>query len=166
MAIFTWKDSPVPNNMEISQVYGIIFTIDGRILLRVEEDKDYKKYSLAGGRPEPYDKDIEDTCRREILEEINTTIEKPVYIGYQLVDDEDGSPVYAQVRMAAIINKVGPVRPDTDNGKVYKRFLTTPDRAIELLKWGEVGEKQIISAVKVLQKNCGLTLKSTVEEWA
>ena len=59
-------------------------------------------------------------CRREIIEEINTTIEKPLYVGYQLVDDEDGFPQYAQVHMAAIIKSVGPVRPDTDNGQIYK----------------------------------------------
>ena len=67
-------------------------------MLRAEKKTEGIRYSLGGGRPEPYDAGIEDTCRRELLEEVNTEIEKPVYIGYQLVDEENGNPQYAQVQ--------------------------------------------------------------------
>lgn len=165
MALITWDPAPVPEGMEIRQVYGIIFTDDGRVMLRTENETNRIKYSLAGGHPEAYDRDIEDTCRRELLEEINTTIHKPLYVGYQLVDEQDGTPLYAQVRMTAIVKCIGPVRPDPDNGKTYGRFLTTPDRAAALLNWGEVGDKQIQSAVEILKNKFGVTLKSTLEEY-
>ena len=165
MASFTWKTTPVPEGMEIRQVYGIIFTDDGRVMLITENEANHIKYSLAGGRPEVYDKDMEDTCRRELIEEINTTIDKPIYVGYQLVDEQDGTPLYAQVRMAAMIRSVGPIRPDLDNGKIYGRFLTAPDRAAVLLNWGEVGEKQIRRAAEIMKNQFGVTLNNTLEEY-
>lgn len=165
MAIITWENAPVPEGMEIRQVYGIIFTDDGRVMLRTENETNYIKYSLAGGHPEAYDRDIEDTCRRELLEEINTTIYKPLYVGYQLVDEQDGTPLYAQVRMAAIVKYIGPVRPDLDNGKTYGRLLTPPSRAAALLNWGEVGDQQIQCAAEILKDKFEMTLKSTLEEY-
>jgi hypothetical protein len=39
MAIFKWHDGNVPDGMEIKQVYGLIFSNDGRLLLRVEKRK-------------------------------------------------------------------------------------------------------------------------------
>ena len=35
--------------MEIRQVYGLIFTEDGRIMLKTEQKPDCVKFSLAGG---------------------------------------------------------------------------------------------------------------------
>ena len=97
MAKIQWESGSVPEGMDIRQVYGIILDRAGRVMLRVENKPDRVRYSLGGGRPEAYDAGIEDTCRCELLEEVNTEIEKPVYIGYQLVDEEDGTPEYAQV---------------------------------------------------------------------
>ena len=117
MAIYRWVDEAVPEAMKITQVYAIILDHDGRILLRREKTSDGRtKYSLAGGRPETYDRSLEDTCRRELKEEINTETETPVYIGYQLVDEENGTPPYVQVRMAALIRKIGLKKPDPDTG--------------------------------------------------
>ena len=108
MAEFRWVDAPVPAGMKITQVYAVTLDRDGRVMLRVEKTPDGRtRYSLTGGRPEPFDSGMEDTCRRELLEEVNTEIETPVYIGYQQVDEEDGTPAYAQIRMAALIRKIG-----------------------------------------------------------
>ena len=52
MAIFTWNNGNVPEGMKVTQVYGLVFTKDGRLLLRVEKKGDRIKYSLAGGKPE------------------------------------------------------------------------------------------------------------------
>ena len=46
--IATWHLGTVPSHITIKQVYGIIFSYDGRILLM----KDGNTYSLAGGTPE------------------------------------------------------------------------------------------------------------------
>ena len=98
MAKISWVAESVPEGMAIRQVYCIMLDRDGRVMLRVERKPDRIKYSLAGGRPEVFDNGIEGTCRRELLEEVNTEIETPVYIGYQLVSEENGTPAYAQVR--------------------------------------------------------------------
>lgn len=165
MAIITWENGSVPEGMEIKQVYGLIFTEDGRIMLRTEQKPDSVKFSLAGGHPEPFDDGIEETCRRELIEEINTTIHQPIYVGYQLIDEEDGTPFYAQVRMAAVIDSIGPMKPDPDNGKIYGRFLTSPDRASKLFNWGDVGDAQIHRAVEIVGREYGIKLKSSVEEY-
>ena len=51
MAIFTWHNGNVPEGMKVTQVYGLVFTKDGRMLLKVEKVGDKIMYSLAGGKP-------------------------------------------------------------------------------------------------------------------
>lgn len=166
MAKFRWETGPVPEGVEITQVYGIILDRAGRVMLRVENKLNCIRYSLAGGRPEPYDAGIEDTCRRELLEEVNTEIEKPVYIGYQLVDEENGAPEYAQVRMAALIRSIGKKQPDPDNGKTYDRLMAAPEHAVVLLQWGEVGYEQIMRARDIVCSQYGITAEcDSAEEW-
>jgi hypothetical protein len=43
MATFKWFDGEVPANVKIRQVYGLVFTKDGRMLLRVENKANGKK---------------------------------------------------------------------------------------------------------------------------
>ena len=151
--------------MQIKQVYGILFSIDGRIFLMAEKLADRIKYSLPGGHPENIDKTLDETLRREVLEEVNISVKNPVIVGYQEVDEEDGSCLYAQVRMAALIDKVGEKIPDIANGKTYDRLLVSPSKAIELLNWGEVGYSQIISAIEIAEAQFGINLLVEKEEY-
>ena len=165
MAIFTWHNGNVPEGMKVTQVYGLVFTKDGRMLLKVEKVGDKIMYSLAGGKPELEDNSREETLKREFLEEVNTTLQDgALVVGYQQVDEEDGSPPYAQMRMSAIIDSIGTRQPDPDTGKIYDRLLTTPKRAIELLNWGEVGESQVNEALRIAKEHLGLKEYSTKEE--
>ena len=150
MATFTWKFGSVPDDMSVTQVYGVIFSKDGRVLLEGEESCGKIKYSLVGGHPEKYDKNYEETLRREAREEVNIDISAPCFIGYQEVDEENGRAPYAQVRMSAFIVSVGEIRPDIDNGKTYLRLLAPPMRAAELLGWGDIAEAQITAAINAL----------------
>lgn len=147
MEIFTWHNCEVPKHLKIKQVYGIIFTKDGRILLKVGEKNNVKKYSFAGGTPEVFDDGMVATLRRELIEEVNLTIEDPIMLGYQEVDEQNGKAPYAQVRMVAMIDKIGKAQPDPDNGKTYERLLIHPNKAIQLLNWGDIGRQIIESAV-------------------
>ena len=165
MARFEWVGDRVPEGMRITQVYGIILDREGRVMLRLEKTAGVIRYSLGGGRPEPFDDGIEATCRRELLEEVNTEIETPVYIGYQLVDEEDGTPPYAQVRMAALIRRIGEKKPDPDNGETYDRYMVSPERAAELLNWGDVGYEQVMKAKEVVYRQYGITGGSSKEEY-
>ena len=160
-----WNYGAVPENLKVTQVYGIVFNNDGQMLLKVENKKGRKVYSFAGGTPELFDKDREATLRREFLEEVNTTLKKDVYlVGYQYIDEENGKPAYAQMRYTALIDNIGKVQPDPDNGETYERILATPQEAIDLLGWGEVGKLQIEEAVRIAKekfnicfKDCALT---------
>ena len=161
MAKYTWREGSVPENLKVTQVYGVIFSRDGRVLLSV----DGGKYSLIGGHPEEFDGGMAATLKREVLEEVNIEIENPIMLGYQEVDEENGLPVYAQVRMAALIASVGEIRPDVDNGKTYGRLLVPPARAIELLGWGDIGYRQITAGAEAAKKIFGVDKFSEKEEY-
>ena len=77
-------------------------------------------------------------------------------VGYQEIDEENGKPAYAQVRMTAIIKNIGDKYPDPDTGDTYDRLLTTPEKAIKLINWGEVGEKQIMRAKEIAMERLGI----------
>ena len=165
MAVFEWIAEKVPDGMAVRQVYGILLDRQGRVMLRVVREADGVRYSLPGGRPEPFDRDREATCRREVLEEVNTEIETPVYLGYQAADEENGTPVYAQVRMAALIRAIGEKRPDPDNGETYGRLMASPERAAELLHWGPSGFGQVMAAKEAVRRLYGIEYAGAAEEW-
>lgn len=149
-----WFEEEVPANLKTTQVYAVVFNKKGKILLKVGDKKGRKVCSLAGGTPENFDKDRIATLRREYIEEVNTTLADPIYyLGYQLVDEENGKPPYAQVRMTAMIKNIGEKLPDPDNGLTYDRILVEPEKAIELLNWGDIGEAIIRKAVKIAKEN-------------
>ena len=154
---FTWYNGDVPEGLRVQQVYGVLFDKYGRVLLRTDDLTDTSFYTLAGGRTEDSDKDMMDTLKREVLEEVNTTIHSPIIIGYQEVDEGNGTPIYAQVRMAAMIDKIGKSRPDPDKGRTYKRLLTTPNRAKQLIDWGEIGDEIMDQAAIIAAKHFGIT---------
>ena len=111
MISYKWCNGKFPKDIEIKQVYGIVFNEDGNIFLRIDNGI----YKLTGGRPEIEDKSIEDTLKREFVEEANITIKNIHLLGYQLVDENNGIKPYAQVRMIAQIDEIFENRPDLDN---------------------------------------------------
>ena len=114
MINYKWYNENVPKDLEIKQVYGIVFNEDGKIFLRIDDGI----YKLTGGRPEIKDKSMEETLKREFIEEANIIIENIHFLGYQLVNENNGIKPYAQVRMIAQIDKIFENRPDLDNGKL------------------------------------------------
>lgn len=162
MGFFTWRKGEVPENLKITQVYGIIFSSDGRVLVRIE-NRDKKHYSLPGGRPEVFDKNKEETLIRETLEEVNTEIKNIKMVGYQTITDQNGK-LHVQVRMTALIDKIGEKQADPDNGQTYDRLLTTPERAIELLNW-DCGKEQIMDAFEIAKEHYNFKTVSEVEEY-
>lgn len=150
MTIISWHKQEVPLGVPVKKVYGICFTNDGRVLLRIENGN----FKLIGGRPDKQDRNFFDTLKREFVEDVNTIIENPIYVGYQLIDEENGAQKYAQIRMTALIKEFRAELPDLDKKEnwVYGRFLTTPKKAISLLNWGEVGKNQINDAFNIAKK--------------
>ena len=130
MANFTWIKNKVPDKLIVKQVYGIVFSDDGRILLRIEDNK----YKLTGGKPEN-NETFEETLIREYIEELNTELEQCYYLGYLLVEEKGEK--YAQVRMIAKIKKINEKRPDLDTGKIYDRKLVNASNVKKYLKYSD-----------------------------
>lgn len=158
----SWFEEDVPDNIEIHQIYAVVFNERGEVLLKQGDRRgNMEYYALAGGTPELYDKDLLDTLRREYVEEMNTTIKDPVYyLGYQLVDEENGIPPYAQVRITAMVDTIGESLPDPDCGVTYKRVFAEPNKAIRLLNWGDIGERIIRKSVEIAKEKFGLTFEN------
>ena len=147
MVKFEWKKDIVPKVLKIKQVYWIIFDKSWKILL-----SEFKgKYSLNWWKPEN-NESLEETLKRELFEELNIEIEKPIFVWYQLVDEENEILPYAQVRMTALWKKIWEKRPDLDSKKNYNRIFVSKEKAIELLNWWEIWEKQIIDAFNMMFK--------------
>lgn len=161
-----WHEAPFPKDMHVSQVYGVPFTSDGRVLMKVDHINGKRYFSLAGGTVEKFDKDQIATLCREFKEEVNTTIFSPIYLGYQEVHGDGDRAPYAQVRMACRVDKIGERLPDTDNGKIYERVLVSPEKAKVLLSWGDIGNRIIEKATEVAKNEYKITVNETDnEEW-
>lgn len=78
MAEYTWHRGRVPEGIRVTQVYGIIFSEDGKMLISADNGH----YTLPGGKPEIRDEDLEATLRREIYEEVNVTVGETCTVGY------------------------------------------------------------------------------------
>lgn len=153
MTKLSWHEEEVPKDLQINQVYGVLFSNDKRILLMKKMLNGKPFFSLSGGTPEVFDENLVATLKRELLEEINTTIDKPIYLGYQKVDLENGEKPFAQVRMVAKILKIGKRQPDPDSGITYERLLIPPKDAGKTLNWGDIGSRIIELATITAKEN-------------
>jgi len=136
---YTWVEAEVPKGLDVRQVYGIIFSPDGRVLL-LEDDG---HYNLPGGKPEN-DESFTDTLIREAKEEAQVTIASIGYLGYQLIDIPEA---FAQVRLVALVDGIEHAAPDPSTGRQYRRLWVPPTTANEFLDWGGSGDGQIAGAM-------------------
>ena len=166
MVEIIWHYGEPPKDMQVRQVYAIVFDKYGRTMLK-SDVKDGKRYfGMIGGTPESFDKDRIATLKREFLEEVNTKLKDPIYlVGYQVIIGDRDLPPYAQIRMTAMIDEIGEKKPDPDNGKISDRILTTPQRAIKLLGWGESAEKPILKAFEIAKEKFDLVPQEAEEEY-
>ena len=142
MANFTWIKNKVPDKLIVKQVYGIVFSDDGRILLRIEDNK----YKLTGDKPEN-NETFEETLIREYIEELNVELDACHYLGYLLV--EENNDKYAQVRMIAKIKSINENHVDPATGEMYGRELVNTDKVKELLGYqDEAGNLMINEAIE------------------
>ena len=160
MTKYTWFKKELPPNIDIKQVYGIVFSDTGNIILRIDDNKykyfgytsfQKKEYKLTGGKPESFDSNLKDTLKREYLEELNIEIKDIYYLGYLLVE-EDLKEKYAQVRMIAKIKNIGEIRPDKDNGKTYKRFMSNVKNVKHYLNYPDLAGNELIDDAIIMAK--------------
>ncbi len=144
MGKYKWIKNDVPNELVVKQVYGIVFSDEGKILLSLEDNK----YKLTGGHPEEKDTCFEDTIKREFIEELNVEIEDISYLGYLQVEEDNYK--YAQVRMIAKVKKINEIRPDLDNGKIYKRYIANQNNVKKYLDYKDLAGNQMLDdAIKM-----------------
>ena len=147
MLNYTWIEDDVSPSIPIKQVYGIVFSDDNKILLRVEDNK----YKLTGGKPEK-NETFQETLKREYLEELNVEIDEIFYLGYLLVKEKNISE-YAQVRMIAKVKKINEQRPDIDNGKIYGREFVDVNDVKKYLNYSDkAGNLMLDSAIEKASK--------------
>jgi len=149
---YRWTYSEVPEHLEIRQVYGFVFNLNGQILLLEDEGI----FNLPGGKPENGESMLE-TLIREAAEEIQITITSPEYLGYQLITTGEE---FAQVRLIALVDQILPPKPDLSTGRKYLRLWVPPKQTNKLLNWGDSGDLQIASAVTAAS-NLGVTWDGT-----
>lgn len=139
MSSYKWFESAIPSHLKVRQVWGFIFDHDGKILLF----EDGGKFNLPGGGPENEETFFE-TLIREADEEVQVTIRKIEYLGYQLVSDIEE---FAQVRLICKLDEIFPSKADPITGRTYIRLWVPARHANTLLNWGESGDRQIESAI-------------------
>ena len=91
---------------------------------------------------------LEDIARKKKQDLIFSILKEKAKEGEEIEGDGDREN-YAQLRMVALIDSIGSLKADYDCGRVFERLLTQPQKAIELLNWGESGKSQITEAYKI-----------------
>ncbi len=137
----------------IAQVYGVCFNDAGDIL--TIDTGGRNNWIIPGGSPEK-DETVEQTLRRELIEEADVEVGRIAFIGAQQVDDpsnpDPDKKVYFQLRFAAQITKLQEQTPDPDGGKIYQRKFVAMKRICETVKWGRTGEAMFASAIKAFKE--------------
>ena len=146
MVKYTWYNNFVPTDLKVRQVYGIVFTEDGRSILRIENGK----FKLTGGKPE-LDETSEETLKREYIEELNIELDDIYYLGYLLV--EENNEKYVQVRMIAKVKSINENHIDPATGEMYGRKLVDINNVKEYLNYSDkAGNLMIDDAIKLAKE--------------
>lgn len=162
MSKYTWFKKDVAEYLEVRQVYGIAFSNNGQVLLRLDNNT----YKLTGGHPEENDRCFEETLKREFIEELNTEIEDVIYLGYLMV--EENADKYAQVRMIARvkIDGIGKNIPDLDNGKSYQRYFANQNNVKKYLNYSDLAGNQMIDdAINLANQRYDFDYKDNTNEY-
>lgn len=130
----------------ITQVYGICFNNKDEILIvRKEGGEDW---IIPGGTPEKGEI-IEETLKREIIEEADVKIKNIRLLGVQKVCPE-GKPkdFYYQVRCVCEIDELLPQTPDPADNVNWERKFVPSKKITEYVKWGITGNTMFSDAIE------------------
>jgi ADP-ribose pyrophosphatase YjhB (NUDIX family) len=147
----TWtRDSDANKYAPVTHVHGIIFNNAGDIL--VGRPKPSKPWTLPGGKVETGES-IEQTLRRELMEEVNVAVGAVHILGVQKVevpdDPKDEKNPYFQVRCVALLGELLPQKldPGASEAVIWERVFVPSAEIEQYLPWGENGHAMFEEAV-------------------
>lgn len=148
-----WHDEIDFENLKnVSGASGFIFDDNMRLCMIKLTTKE--NWSLPGGGVEPYDKNFEDTLRRETDEEADLDLKDIKRLGY-FVGFPRGRPEEAdiQLRFVARVDKIKPQTIDPAENEIPQRVFISPEKFDEYSQWGDDGDFQIRKAIEKLNSN-------------
>ncbi len=135
----------------ITQVYGVCFNDKEEILI-ARKVKD-KNWIIPGGSPESKET-IEETLKREMIEEADIAVKNIKLVGAQKVYlENDPNGYYYQVRCLCQVNEIFPQTPDPDGGEDWKRKFVPKDKITKYVKWGVTGDAMFKDAIQIWNDN-------------
>lgn len=153
--ILTWiLDKNFEKYKPITQVYGVVFNNKGDILIARETSE--SKWQIPGGKPEKGES-IEETIRRELLEEVDVKAGKIFPLGVQKIE-MPGNPnkiegdIFYQLRCVVELGESLPQTLDPDKGSVWERMFVPAEKVIDYVQWGKSGEAMFKDAIRFWQK--------------
>ena len=126
------------------QHYGVCF-YQGKLVLGWGGKK--QQGGLRGGTVEPGET-LEETLRRELIEEANLDIIFHQPLGVQKVISPDSSFDF-QLRSVCIVEPRGKFISDPD-GSIKKIAFVNPEKYKDYFDWGEIGERMMKRALVLL----------------
>lgn len=151
---FTFIDADSQEKFSpVAQCYGVCFNEKGEIAIGRNIHALSGCWVLPGGRPEKGETP-EQTLKRELLEELDITIDKFKLLGAQKVESitEPNKEIYYQLRYAVIIKEIKPQTLDPDNGTMWERKFVRPEEVDKYLKWGVILKHLVKKAQKWYEK--------------
>lgn len=149
---YTWMQTPDLTSFQpITQVYGICFNASNEIL--IVKKPDGNEWILPGGKPEPGET-LEETLKREMMEEATVTVKNCQPLGVQKVtfpqnpNRIEGDEFY-QARFICEIENVLSHTHDPDDGILLDRKFVPMGEITNWVKWGDQGSQMFADAIKV-----------------
>lgn len=133
---YTVTDKNSIPNLDWKQIYAI-GDLDGQVPL-VTNSKNEKDFNLPGGSVET-NETLEQTLKREMIEECNMEVISWEPLGYQVVTEPDGQ-IVPQFRAYAKLRKLGEFVNDP-GGNVIGNTLFPLDQVNEKIDYGDIGER-------------------------
>jgi hypothetical protein len=128
------------------QVY-IVGDLDGKTPIIFYEN--HEDVGLPGGKTEPGET-VDETIRREVIEETNCEVISWVPLGYQRLS-QSGKPVINQLRLYGELKKRGEFEFDPGGGVVGYRLIEL-DSLNDTLQWGMTGQRIQEMAIQIKRK--------------
>ncbi|SRR5260221_2948764 len=148
----TWiKTDSLKGIAPITQVYGVCFNGEDEILIARKVGDE--KWIIPGGTPED-DETIEETLKREMVEEADIKIKNIKLVGAQKAYPVDKPEEhYYQVRCICEVDELLPQTPDPAEGVNWERKFVPANKVTNYVKWGNTGDRMFKDAIKLFKSS-------------